>query len=896
MSIETPYVGPKPFETKEQLVFFGRDWEAEQLIALVVAHPAVLFYAQSGAGKSSLLNAKVLPDLESKEECEVLPVARLRGDLPPDLDADRIDNLYLFNTLLGWLELRDGLAPEDLTQMSLRDFLSQIPRRADNQGYPALRVLILDQFEELFTFYPDRWPEREKFFEQVAGALAADAYLRVLFVIREEYLAQVDTYAQLLPEQLRPRFRLERLGPEAALAAVEEPLKMTDRSFGPGVAQKLVDELLKIRVRSADGHLVEGRGRFVEPVQLQVVCQSLWLALPEQVKVISAENVEQFGDVDQALTRFYERAVHDTVQRLSRWPAITEWQIRNWFEDELITPAGTRGLVYRGETKTGSVRNEAVDLLDNHHLIRGESRAGGRWYELTHDRFINPILRANKAWRIETLKRLAKVLSGVVVVALALVFAGGAMLTWSEQTDTSQVIRQSIEVVAAAAQRAEGAEATANAAVQQAAGAEATASVVAGEATQIRVTAEAFQDVQATSTAAAQNVRTERVRPLRAGLSIGGLDTTAGTLGYFVVDDDGQVYMVSAAEVLGNTIGGEILQPGPFDGGRAPEDVVGELATSVVPLRGANSIANLTALARLNDTVEYDPAVPSVGPLAGVRAPTVGMPVRKLGRATGWTAGEIVATGESFTKTVDDFQVTYSGAALARMETSPGNNGALVIDAEGYAIGIVVETTPNGVWIAPLTEILDFYEVQLLPPALNIIDSTESLKRNADRTFPSRDPAQIDRIIVHHTVTDPSTSVERVAEAVVDSGLPGITYHYCVTDRGTIYLTQPLDLAPGQTPRASRTSIDVCLIGNFTDQPPSSVQLNAAALLIADLVQRYDIPLDQIYGRRELEATNESPGRSWPTWKPDLLAKVEAFLQLDVPVLLATPTPSASKE
>ncbi|HMQ55171.1 MAG TPA: hypothetical protein PKD98_24020 [Anaerolineae bacterium] len=457
MSIETPYVGPKPFETKEQLVFFGRDWEAEQLIALVVAHPAVLFYAQSGAGKSSLLNAKVLPDLESKEECEVLPVARLRGDLPPDLDADRIDNLYLFNTLLGWLELRDGLAPEDLTQMSLRDFLSQIPRRADNQGYPALRVLILDQFEELFTFYPDRWPEREKFFEQVAGALAADAYLRVLFVIREEYLAQVDTYAQLLPEQLRPRFRLERLGPEAALAAVEEPLKMTDRSFGPGVAQKLVDELLKIRVRSADGHLVEGRGRFVEPVQLQVVCQSLWLALPEQVKVISAENVEQFGDVDQALTRFYERAVHDTVQRLSRWPAITEWQIRNWFEDELITPAGTRGLVYRGETKTGSVRNEAVDLLDNHHLIRGESRAGGRWYELTHDRFINPILRANKAWRIETLKRLAKVLSGVVVVALALVFAGGAMLTWSEQTDTSQVIRQSIEVVAAAAQRAEGA-------------------------------------------------------------------------------------------------------------------------------------------------------------------------------------------------------------------------------------------------------------------------------------------------------------------------------------------------------------------------------------------------------------------------------------------------------
>lgn len=896
MTLEAPFVGPKPFETEEQVIFFGRDWEAEQLIALVVAHPAVLFYAQSGAGKSSLLNAKVLPDLETKEGCEVLPVARVRGDLPPNLDAGQIENLYLFNTLLSWLDLSDGLTPQDLTKMSLRDFLSQVPRRADNQGYPALRVLILDQFEELFAFYPDRWPEREKFFEQVAGALAADAYLRVLFVVREEVLAQIDTYAYLLPEQLRPRFRLEGLGPAAALAAVEGPLKMTDRSFGPGVAQQLIDELLKIRVQSADGGLVEGQGRLVEPVQLQVVCQSLWLALPQQVKIISAENVAQFGDVDQALTHFYERAIHDTVQRLNRWPTITEWQLRNWFEDELITPAGTRGLVYRGESKTGSVRNEAVDLLDDHHLIRSESRAGGRWVELTHDRFINPILRANKAWRIETLKRLAKVLSGVVALALVLVFAGGSMLSWTRRTDATQIIQQSMAAVAAAAQRAEGAEATAIAAVQQAAMAEETASVVAGEATLVKVTAEAYQEVEATSTAAAQNLRTERVRPLRAGLSIGGLDTTAGTLGYFVVDDEGQVYLVSAAEVLGNTMGGQILQPGPFDGGRAPDDVVGQLSTTIVPLRGANFIANLTALARLDDPIPYDPAVPAVGPLVGVRSPVVGMPVRKLGRATGWTTGEIVAIGESFTRSVDNFQVTYTGATLAQMDTSPGNNGALVVDAEGYAIGIVVDTTANGVWIAPMTGILDFYEARLLPPTLNVIDSIENLEQGAGRTFPSRDPARIDRIIVHHTVTDPSTSVERLAEALVNSGLPGISYHYCVTDRGTVYRTQPLDLAPGQTPSTSLNSIEVCLIGNFTDQPPSLVQLNAAALLIADLAQEYDIPLSQIYGRRELESTNESPGRTWPEWKPNLLAKIEAFQQLNVPMVLATPTPVVGKE
>jgi WD40 repeat protein len=75
--------------------------------------------------------------------------------------------------------------------------------------------------------------------------------------------------------------------------------------------------------------------------------------------------------------------------------------MRQWFERQLITPAGTRSIVFRDTTHTADLPNQVVDFLEDRHLIRGEWRAGSRWYELTHDRFIEPIQRANEQWRAQ---------------------------------------------------------------------------------------------------------------------------------------------------------------------------------------------------------------------------------------------------------------------------------------------------------------------------------------------------------------------------------------------------------------------------------------------------------------------------------------------------------------
>jgi hypothetical protein len=218
--------------------------------------------------------------------------------------------------------------------------------------------------------------------------------------MREDYIAELDPYLSLLPEKLRTRYRIERLSEEDALLAITEPLRGTEYSFAAGVAGQLVENLLTVPVETAKG-VEKVRGESVEPVQLQVVCQTLWenchesweKSSPEK-KVITREYLEEFGDVDQALSGFYEKA----VELVAKATGVKEGVLRRWFEQSLITSAGTRGTVFRGSKETGNIPNAAVDELVNQHIIRAEIRSGSRWYELTHDRFIAPIKASNERW------------------------------------------------------------------------------------------------------------------------------------------------------------------------------------------------------------------------------------------------------------------------------------------------------------------------------------------------------------------------------------------------------------------------------------------------------------------------------------------------------------------
>ena len=397
------YVGPRPFEQEDEFIFFGRNREARDLLSLVIAHNLVLVYAQSGAGKTSLLNAGLIPLLK-ENQFEVFPVARVKGTILEYTKTDEISNIYVFNTLTSWAEGEYDI--EILAKMKLVDFLNKQEHMQDEDGMPLPRAVIFDQFEEIFSLYQDRWKDKDGFFEQVSTALEADPLLRVVFVMREDFIAQLDPYAYLLPDRLRTRFHMERLRSDAALLAIKEPLRYTGRFFAEGVAEKLVDDLLTIRVETTPGKTAEVTGEFIEAVQLQVVCQNLWRELPPEVKQITFQHLKTYGNVEQELYRFYEEAIRASAEKAR----IDEEGLRRLCGEVLITAMGTRGMVYRAPACTCDVPNAAIDVLESMHLIRAEWRAGARWYELTHDRFIEPILSSNKVFndKLAEIKRTEK--------------------------------------------------------------------------------------------------------------------------------------------------------------------------------------------------------------------------------------------------------------------------------------------------------------------------------------------------------------------------------------------------------------------------------------------------------------------------------------------------------
>ncbi|HEX9671412.1 MAG TPA: hypothetical protein VGC93_18235 [Thermoanaerobaculia bacterium] len=385
-----PYVGPRSFRRRDAELFFGRDEEARRLRQMLTSEELVLFYAPSGAGKTSLLNARLVLDLED-DGFFVLPAARVGGQSRLGVEAA---NVYVFNVLTSLSPSFEQTArAAELAEQTLAAFLArQFPRRGDE-----LRVLILDQFEEILTTHPQRRADREGFFRQLRQALETDPSLSVLLAMREDMIAGLDEYAPLVRNQLRARLRMDRLSRDDALKAIAAPARLAGRPFAPGVAEEVVGKLSAERVAGREEPVP---GRFVEPMQLQIVGHQLWddvAASSASAAQITREHLERFGDLDQALERYYDQAVAATA----RGAEALEEELRLWIERALITPPHLRAQVPfdpRVATEGGLPAAAVQELIRAHHLIRPVDARGGTWLELVHDTFVDPIRLSNARW------------------------------------------------------------------------------------------------------------------------------------------------------------------------------------------------------------------------------------------------------------------------------------------------------------------------------------------------------------------------------------------------------------------------------------------------------------------------------------------------------------------
>lgn len=235
-------------------------------------------------------------------------------------------------------------------------------------------------------------------------------------------------------------------------------------------------------------------------------------------------------------------------------------------------------------------------------------------------------------------------------------------------------------------------------------------------------------DIVLTGPLLAQATHTDRHRPAPGGVSIGHRDITAGTLGCLVKKNN-MIHILSNNHVLANSnnaqIGDPILQPGRADNGSYPADHIADLAEFIpISFTGSsngctigNGVAALlngvaaamgsrtrlqtcrqqatdnlvdAAIARpLNDQDVVDEIL-EIGSIQGLGSGDLGMAIKKSGRTTGLTSGEIQQIDVTANVQYGPGQTaTFSDQLLAGAMSQGGDSGSAVLDNDNQLVGLL---------------------------------------------------------------------------------------------------------------------------------------------------------------------------------------------------------------
>lgn len=184
-----------------------------------------------------------------------------------------------------------------------------------------------------------------------------------------------------------------------------------------------------------------------------------------------------------------------------------------------------------------------------------------------------------------------------------------------------------------------------------------------------------------------------RYRPTFPGASIGHVAITAGTFGCLVQDKKEHDFLIlSNNHVLANSnhasIGDPILQPGRYDGGIYPRDVIAKLKEFVPLVSGYNLVD--AAVAKPLDQRLVIASIPWIGIPTGTANARLGWMVRKSGRTTQYKTGRVTSI-DATVKVGYGAGVVYlfKNQILTTCMSAGGDSGSLLVDPYARAVGLL---------------------------------------------------------------------------------------------------------------------------------------------------------------------------------------------------------------
>lgn len=128
----------------------------------------------------------------------------------------------------------------------------------------------------------------------------------------------------------------------------------------------------------------------------------------------------------------------------------------------------------------------------------------------------------------------------------------------------------------------------------------------------------------------------------------------------------------------------------------------------------------------------------------------------------------------------------------------------------------------------------------------------------------------VQRITIHHDGMDTFSSrgegdaairLERIRTAHRSKNWGDIGYHYLVDPAGRVWEGRPLYWQGAHVGGQNEGNLGICVMGNYEDQYPNDVQLEAVERFVATQMRQYGVAVRSIYTHRELAAT-ACPGRN----------------------------------
>ena len=362
---QSPYKGLASFEDSEldALLFFGREREISAVAANVLANRLTVLYGPSGVGKSSLLRAGVARRLR---ELSGAPVV-VHDAWAEDPAARLITSVH---AECGELGATAGL-------------VDTVAAAAQQSGELHL---LLDNFEEYVLYHGLEGPLSESLPELLRRP---GLRVNVLLALRDDALAELDEFAERIPELFSNLLRLDRLDREAGKAAILGPLARYSELAGEQfTAEEALVEAVLDEASTDSG---------VEAPYLQLVLERLWERERETgSRQLRLSTFRAIGGA-RAVVREHVRGALDALP-------LAEQEAASRVVRHLVTPSGRKVSHEPSDLAEYAAVDDAelrrlLDWLGRERIVRGVNGMQGAptRYEIFHDVLGPPIL----AWQAE---------------------------------------------------------------------------------------------------------------------------------------------------------------------------------------------------------------------------------------------------------------------------------------------------------------------------------------------------------------------------------------------------------------------------------------------------------------------------------------------------------------